>query len=121
MASRPPRSIASATSLALFRFCWASLSLDGQVLKQLKQAWKRDRLGVLGVGSAVAAALMIVLPAEIFVMGDQIGETPSFNGSISFPIYGPGYSYIEWFSTERLPEAAVFGFVSVILLLLRRR
>jgi hypothetical protein len=62
----------------------------GQVLKQLKQAWKRDRLGVLGVGSAVAAALMIVLPAEIFVMGDQIGETPSFNGSVSIPIYGPG-------------------------------
>ena len=87
----------------------------------LKQAWKRDRLGVLGVGSAVAAALMIVLPAEIYVMGDQIGETPSFNGSVSFPIYGPGYSYLEWFSTERLPEAAVFGFVSVILLLLRRR
>ena len=121
MASRPPRSIASATSLALFRFCLASLSLDGQVLKQLKQAWKRDRLGVLGVGSAVAAALMIVLPAEIYVTGDQIGETPSFNGSVSFPIYGPGYSYLEWFSTERLPEAAVFGFVSVILLLLRRR
>jgi hypothetical protein len=91
------------------------------MLKRLKQVWKRDRLGVLGVGSAVAAALMIVLPAEIYVMGDQIGETPSFNGSISFPIYGPGYSYIEWFSTERLPEAAVFGFVSVILLLLRRR
>jgi len=91
------------------------------VIRILGQIWNRDRLGVLGVGAAVVAVLMIVLPAEIYVSGSQIGETPSFNGSVSFPIYGPGSSYSEWFSTERLPEAAVFGFVSVILLLLRRR
>lgn len=91
------------------------------MIKLLGQIWKRDRLGVLGLGSAIVAVLMIVLPAEIYVSGPQIGETPSFNGSVSFPIYGPGYSYSEWFSTERLPTAAVFGFVSVILLLLRRR
>ena len=32
------------------------------MLKRLQQAWKRDRLGVLGVGSAVVALLLWALP-----------------------------------------------------------
>lgn len=90
------------------------------MLYLIMKAWKRDRLGVIGASSAAAAVLLIVLPAEIYQSGAQIGEIMSVHGG-SIPIYSPGSSYLEWFSTERLPAAAVFGFVSVLLLLLRRR
>lgn len=90
------------------------------MLKRLKQTWKRDRLGVLGLSAAAAAVLLIVLPAEIYQSGEQVGETISVYGG-TIPLYAPGNSYLEWFSTERLPAAAVFGFVSLTLLILRRR
>jgi hypothetical protein len=34
------------------------------MLKRFKQAWKRDRLGVLAIGSAVVAFLMWALPVR---------------------------------------------------------
>ena len=90
------------------------------MLKRLQQAYKRDRLGVLGVSSAGVAVLLIGLPAEIYHSGGQIGEIESIHGG-TIPLYAQGHTYLEWFSTERLPAASVFGFISVILLLLRRR
>jgi hypothetical protein len=63
-----------------------------------KQAWARDRLAALGVGSAVVAFLLWAWP------------------SVFFPFYFSGF-----FSMERLPAVAAFLAVSFILLLLRRR
>jgi len=74
----------------------AFLPLDklSSYVKLLKQAWGRDRLGVLGVGSAVVAFALWAFP------------------------YG---SYLQMFSMARLPAVAAFLALAFILLLLRRR
>lgn len=69
------------------------------MLKRLKQAWKQDRLGVLGVGSAVVAFVLWALPHQV-----------------SERCCRP-----ELFTLERLPAIVAFLVLAVILLLLRRR
>ncbi len=75
-----------------------AVRLTAPALSLLKQAWNRDRLAVLGVGSAALAFLLWAWPYE----------------------WGLFYFYAA-FSTERLPAAAAFLALSFILLLLRRR
>lgn len=74
---------------------------NSMMVKRLKQAWKRDRLGVLGVGSAVVA----------FVLW-----------AWRVPVNEARYKdYWIWFSGDRLPAVGAFLALAVILLLLRRR
>ena len=86
------------------------------MLNQLKQAWKRDRLGVLGVGSAISALLLWALP---------INCDPYF-GDCRLDIHPPWvygwflvsdeynlYSEVQWI--------AVLFALAIVLLLLRRR
>jgi hypothetical protein len=94
------------------------------MLKRLKQAWKRDRLGVLGVCCTIVAVALVVFPADVrwettrnvIVISasdpNLIGDTQQRTES--------GYSS-RWFSTERLPAAGVFAFAGLTMLLLRRR
>jgi hypothetical protein len=70
------------------------------MLKRLKQAWKRDRLGVLGVGSAVLAFFVWAAPV---------------------PGRGVASAYLYWFTTENKEPMAALLALAVILLLLRRR
>jgi hypothetical protein len=79
----------------------AFLPLDkpSSYVKLLKQAWGRDRLGVLGVGSAVIAFVLWAFPYGSFTYG----------------------SYLQMFSMTRLPAIAAFLALAFILLLLRRR
>jgi len=76
-----------------------------QMLKRFKQAWKRDLLGVLGVGAAVVAFLFWSLPYDYCAVA------------------GSGICTMnqEWFTSERLPAIAAFLALAFVLLLLRRR
>ena len=85
-----------------------SIASESSLLEKLKQAWKRDPLAVLGVGSAVLAFLLWAWPSP----------WPSPWAWVwwhGFFYFGP------WFPTERLPAAAAFLAASIIILLLRRR
>ena len=70
------------------------------MLKRLQQAWKRDRLGVLGVGSAVLSFLVLALPVR---GGGLVGNR------------------LFWFTTENKEPMAAFLALAFVLLLLRRR
>jgi hypothetical protein len=74
------------------------------MFEKLKQAWKRDRLAVLGVGSAVVAFLLWAIPAQNRNGGSNIIDEQAWA-----------------FSDARLEAVAAFLALSFILLLLRRR
>ena len=91
------------------------------MLKRLQQAWKRDRLGVLGVGAAVGAFVLWAFPMKFFCEGTYCNEVDfwitrqsNFLGEL------PRYSWY-WFTDARLPAIAAFLALSFVLLLLRRR
>ena len=75
------------------------------MFEKLKQAWKRDPLAVLGVGSVAVAFLLWALPRDC--------------GTSPFPSF---HLYCrDFFGTDDfLALGALFAF-SVIVLLLRRR
>jgi hypothetical protein len=88
------------------------------MMSQLKQAWKRDRLGVLAVCCAIVAVALVVFP-------DDVRWQRTFEGIDLFTnetkqLTESGYQSV-WFSTERLPAAGVFAFAALTMLLLRRR
>lgn len=107
------------------------------MLKRLNQAWKRDRLGVLGVGSALVAAAVWGFPVR-YLCDIGLSWSQSF-GCVQWPyfekmLWFAGFWWsenildvryvkyeISWFTTERLPAIAAFLVLAVILLLLRRR
>ncbi len=93
-----------------------------RMLTRLKQAWKRDRLGVLGVGSAVVAILLIILPAEVVWSNERWQWVIPLGGGEQYlsPEYTSGV-YSAWFTFERAPFSAILGLIAVLLLLLRRR
>jgi hypothetical protein len=107
------------------------------MLKRFKQAWKRDRLGVLGVGSAIVSMLLWVTPINLKGIG-----TETF--SCSYGIQGSGtatdlfvvtiydrcspiervngisLSWAEnWFQFDRLPAMLFFLALAGILFLQR--
>jgi hypothetical protein len=111
------------------------------VLERLKQAWKRDRLGVLGVSSAVVAFGLWAWPS-LFYLGSgfcytyettptMLGFTKCSQlgiGEVNNPtLWLNGYfdDYVlhldRWFQADRMPAASAFVVLAVILLLLRRR
>ena len=101
------------------------------MLKRLKQAWKRDRLGVLGIASAVVAFLFWAWP----VLGSckpLMNNTAIDWGYIDGTALIPGSCYAlfneefgwatdNYFTLDRLPFAAAFLALAFVLLLLRRR
>jgi hypothetical protein len=81
------------------------------MLKRLKHAWERDRLGVLGVGLGVVAFALWVDPQitycenrKFFVLALQID-----------------YRCIVAISSSRVPLVAFVFALSMFLLFLRRR
>ena len=107
-------------------------------MKRLKQAWKRDRLGVLGVGSAVLALITFALPRQgltygfynfcegqnnfysvlrVFVFDFHWGVNCS---SGDFFWWGFGEDWLNSWE-GRLPIIGAFIALALILLLLRRR
>jgi hypothetical protein len=118
------------------------------MLKRFNQAWKRDRLGVLGVGAAVVAFGLWAFPIRVYcgyVIGTLFGvgdgrhnfcdeipywETAAINGNLRiFPLGSidgladgvGGEISTTFFTSERLPAIAAFLAIAFILLLLRRR
>jgi hypothetical protein len=91
------------------------------MLKRLKQAWKRDRFGVLGVGSAIVAFVLWAFPVRYLVISTAgnttVIEQPFWQ---SLPSSAPMTS-VRWFTDDRLPAIGAFLALSFILLLLRRR
>jgi len=85
------------------------------MLKRFKQAWKRDRLGVLGVGAAVVAFAFWAFPNWECSAGERIRYAPG----LQFRCIET--RFFDAFSDERLPFAGAFLALAVILLLLRRR
>ena len=114
------------------------------MLKRLKQAWKRDRLGVLGIGSAIVAFALWALPVK-FECWTTYDADPGFvyrsacsawaseeahwlsDGSHLSEYFDPDWwfdnylGYVGWFTTERLAAVGFLFALAVILLLLRRR
>ena len=111
------------------------------MLKRLTQAWRRDRLGVIGVGSAVTAFVLWAWPL-VFVLGSAFcytyPTTPTMLGFTQCQVDGYGQvnrptlwldGYFNdtvlhldgWFQADRLPAAGAFLALAFILLLLRRR
>jgi hypothetical protein len=93
---------------------------SGPMLK-LRKLWERDRLGVLGVGSAVMAFVLWALPLKKggwidFVELDFWETLEGSNLSGESPRY-----MLYWFTDARLPAIAAFLALALILLLLRRR
>jgi hypothetical protein len=88
-------------------------------LERIKQAWKGDRLGLLGVGSAITAFLLWALP-----VGYSMCNINFLNNCIS-----GGLLYISndrdggqaFLTPERIEAVGAFLALAVILLLLRRR
>ena len=103
------------------------------MLKRWKQAWKRDRLGVLGVGSAVVALVLWAFPIRwmstyhltlkygTFVEKPFWEELPHLPNKSDIVPYSVPVTSVEWFSGERLPAIGAFLVLAGILLLLRRR
>ena len=98
------------------------------MLKRLKQVWKRDQLGVLGVGSAILAFVLWAFPVRGFVNYNlvQTQVLPSFIQSHGYFEDISGLEMFEdvrlfWFTSERQEAAGAFLALTVILLLLRRR
>ncbi len=89
-------------------------------MKRFKQAWKRDPLGVLGVGSAVLAFALWAFPkwecdsVEYIYNAGQPGWHPG-------QVRCTAQRFFDAFSDERLPIAGAFLALAVIMLLLRRR
>jgi hypothetical protein len=117
------------------------------MLKRFKQAWKRDRLGVLGVSSAVAAFVLWAAPVK-FVCFVTYDRDPGFVYEPACSSWGSAYTawfesgarfseyfepeywsnigpfsdrYVAWFTSERLIAVGLLFALAVILLLLRRR
>ena len=103
------------------------------MLKRLTQAWKRDRLGVMGVGAAAFAFLFWAFPIRwmstyhltlklgTFVEKPFWEELPRLPNNSQFVPYSIPVTSVEWFTLERLPAVGAFLALAVILLLLRRR
>ena len=116
------------------------------MLNRLKQAWKRDRLGVLGIGAAVVALVLwswplfgqyredctyedkgdLLIPISCkqgeFMQIDLITVHPTwlFRDDRNFFLFQDGLDWV-WFPFDRLPVAATVLALAFILLLLRRR
>jgi hypothetical protein len=114
------------------------------MLKRLKQAWKRDRLGVLGIGAAIVALVFSVLPVR-FIQYELVCENiPAYPEGISIGTYWARWDWItdkadwptqqwdcfhlygwpervtrlDWFSGN---SAVVVPFLALALVLLVRR
>ena len=74
------------------------------MVEKLKQAWKRDPLAVLGVGSAAVAFLLWAIPVPRCFQPGNVATCSS---------------YERFFSPERLPAVAAFLVLSIILLIAR--
>ena len=98
-----------------------------RVLKRLKQVWKADRLGVLGVGSAIVALMFWASPVQVHCSGvDGSGLMNEFRdgpcvGLVWMDYNTPLIPGNALFTGERLPIAAAFLALAFVLLLLRRR
>ena len=97
------------------------------MLKRLKQAWKRDQLGVLGVASALVAFLFWASPVQVHCIAvdgvgllNKLGDGPCV-GLVWLNYNTPLIPGSALFTAERLPVIAAFLALSFILLLLRRR
>ena len=88
------------------------------MLKRLEQEWKRDRLGVLGVGSALVAFALWALPVGYYCT--YTSTTGCVAGALVYIRVGEGEGD-AFFTPERLPAIGAFLALAVILLLLRRR
>ena len=86
-------------------------------MKRLKQAWKRDRLGVLGVGSAVVAFALWFAPG---IVGCFAGVQSVFRFVLPEGRLG-GCVALVAFVPYNLPAAATCLALAVILLRLGRR
>jgi hypothetical protein len=87
-------------------------------MNRFKQTRTDDILGVLGIAFALIGLIVYVAPIDTYT---PCGVASAFPTPITIPGDCSGRWQLEWFSTERLPGAGAFGFVAVILLLLRRR
>ena len=87
------------------------------MLKRLQQAYKRDRLGVLGVGSAVGAFVLWAFPA---FYAQNFGCGYGGSALIQVNLGQCGINFVM-FSDARLPLIPGFFGAAIILLLLRRR
>jgi hypothetical protein len=87
-------------------------------MNRFKQAIAEDILGVLGIALALIGLIVYAAPIDTYT---PCGVASAFPTPITIPNDCYGRWQLEWFSTERLPVAGAFGFVAVILLLLRRR
>jgi hypothetical protein len=91
------------------------------MLKRLKQAWKRDRLGVLGVGSAAVAFVLWAFPVRFLDVGTNFIEKPFWEPLPSGLLGDAPRTSVHWFTDDRLPSIAAFLALAFVLLLLRRR
>lgn len=82
----------------------------------MKQAWKRDRLGVLGIGSVFAAFLLWALPIDCGYWGCGVSVEPPWVGSGSWFRIGDDYGLydeVQWI-------IALLALASALLLFRRR-
>lgn len=111
------------------------------MLKPNWKAWQHDRIGVLGIGSAVVAMLLWAWPAYFYVGSASCYTYPSTPQMLGFTqcrlldgkqvnsptVWLDGYfsdsvlHFDGWFSAYRVPAIAAILALAVILLLLRRR
>jgi hypothetical protein len=87
------------------------------MLKRLNQAWKQDRLGVLGVGVVLAGFVVFVSP----IVWIRCDDYP-FYFSIGLPIrINLGCVNLQAFNLWNFPAFATSLVIGCFLLLLRRR
>ena len=87
------------------------------MLKRLKQAWKRDRLGVLGVGSVIAGFIVWASPVLFYWCGSD-----PFSFSVGLPVsIRVGCVVFQVFNPWNFPAFATSLVIGCFLLLLRRR
>jgi hypothetical protein len=119
-----------AVSLLVFRRRKAA----GVFVRRLMQAWKRDRLGVLGIASAVVAFLFWAFPVRGFTFcnwSTKWVDGKSYQEFLGCKFNAKGFFddlsgvsetiYLSWFTIERLPVVISFLVLGAFLLLLRRR
>jgi hypothetical protein len=105
---------ATAITLWLFR----GLGKPREAYERMKRSWRRDRLGVMGVGSALLAFALWAFPVEYYCT--SLSPTGCVAGALVYIRDGQG-SGDAFFTPERLPAIAAFVVLGAFLLLLRRR